>query len=109
MGTPVPSMAIYNMSGSGAGGRGISVRAVIAAACAPVAAAAAVPSASARRPRRLPVSVIPASSPASPAPGVNGTAAAARALIFASPGDIVSPATPSSPSRGAKPCPQAPQ
>jgi hypothetical protein len=32
-----------------------------------------------------------------------------RALILASPGDIVWPATPSSPSRGAGPCPQAAQ
>ncbi len=97
------------MSGSGAGGSGTSVRAVIAAACPAIAAAAAVPSASAWRPRRRPVSVIPASSPTRPAPGVNGTAAAARALILASPGDIVSPATPSSRSRGARPCPHAAQ
>ncbi len=82
----------------------MTVRAAIAAACSSIAAAAVAPSASAWRPRRRPVSLIPASSPASPAPGVNGTAAAARALIFASPGDIVSPATPSSASLGAKPC-----
>ena len=87
----------------------MTCRAVIATACAWIAAAAAVPSASAWRPRRLPVSVIPASSPTSPAPGANGTAAPARALILASPGDIVSPATLSSPSRGARPRPQAVQ
>ena len=87
----------------------MTCRAVIAAACASIAAAAAVPSASAWRPRRLPVSLIPASSPTRAAPGVNGTAAAARALILASPGDIVAPATPSSASRGARPCPQAGQ
>jgi hypothetical protein len=82
---------------------------VIAAACASITAAAAWPPASARRPARLPVSVIPASSLISVAAAANGTAAAARAVIFRSPGDIVCPATPSSPSRGAKPCPQAAQ
>ena len=96
---------MYSMSGSGpVGGSGIRVRAAIAAASASITEAAAAPSASARRPRRLPVSVIPASSPTRAAPGVNGTAAAARSLILASPGDIVCPATPSSPSRGARPC-----
>ena len=85
------------------------MRAVIAAACASIGRGGRRAVGLGAPPRRLPVSVIPASSPTSPAPGVNGTAAAARALIFASPGDIVSPATPSSPSRGAKPCPQAPQ
>lgn len=82
-------------------------RAVIAAACAWTACAAAAPSAPARRPVRLPVSMIPASSPTSFAAAANGTAAAARSVILASPGDIVCPATPSSASRGAKPCPQA--
>ncbi|HEX9359733.1 MAG TPA: hypothetical protein VF933_38740 [Streptosporangiaceae bacterium] len=38
-----------------------------------------------------------------------GQAAPARALILASPGDIVAPATPSSPSRGARPWPQVAQ
>jgi len=108
IGTPVPSIAIYSLSGSGpGGGRGTRVRAVIAAAWAWIAAAAAMPPASAWRPGRLPVSSIPASSPARPAPGANGTAAPARALILASPGDIVWPATPSPASLGARPCPQA--
>ncbi|MGO8885161.1 MAG: hypothetical protein ACLQI7_15930 [Streptosporangiaceae bacterium] len=79
------------------------MRAAIAAACCSIAAAAAAPSASAWRPSRRPVSAIPASSPTRPAPGMNGTAAAARALILASPGDIVAPATPSPASRGARP------
>src|ERR1019366_1023090 len=52
--------------------------------------------ASALRPGRRPVSSIPASSPASLAPAVNGTAAAARAAILRSPDDIDSPAMPSS-------------
>src|ERR1035441_344446 len=95
------------MSGSGAGGGGGPGGAATAGPCSSIAAAAAAPSASAWQPRRLPVSLIPASSPTSPAPGGNGTAAAARALILASPGDIVSPATPSSASRGAKPCLQS--
>jgi hypothetical protein len=54
----------------------MTCRAVIAAACAPVTRAAAWPSASARRPARLPVRMIPASSPTSFAAAANGTAAA---------------------------------
>ncbi len=109
-GTPVPSMATYRMSGSGgAGGSGTSVRASTAAACASMTAAAACPSASARRPVRLPVRVIPASSLISRAAAANGTAAAARAHIFRSPADMPCPAIPRWTSRGAKPCPQAVQ
>ena len=104
IGTPVPSIAIYSLPGSGpAGGSGMTWRAVIAAACASMLTAAAWPSASARRPARLPVSVSPASSPTSLAAAANGTAAAARAVIFRSPGDMPCPATPSCSSRGARP------
>ena len=109
IGTPVPSIATYSLSGRPAGGSGTSVRAAIAAAWASMTAAAARPSASACRPSRLPVRVIPASAATSPAPRVNGTASAARAAILASPGDMVSPAMPSSASRGARPCPQVAQ
>ena len=69
-------------------------RAVIAATRASITAAP-VPSASARRRARSPVSVIPASSPISFAAAVNSTAEAARAIIFRSPGDMACPATPS--------------
>src|SRR6266581_4431129 len=108
IGTPVPSMAMYSLSGSSAGGSGTSVRAPIAAAPASMTAAAARPSASACRPSRLPVSWIPARSATSPAPGVNGTAPAARAAILRSPGDIVCPAVPSSASRGRQAVPALP-
>jgi hypothetical protein len=109
-GTPVPSTQMYSMSGSvPAGAIGMTWRAVIAAASASMTRAAAWPSASARRRARSPVSVIPASSPASAAAAANGRAAAARSVILASPGDMVSPATPSSASRGANPCPHAVQ
>ncbi len=80
------------------------MRAVIAAAWASITRAAA-PSASADQPTRLPVSVIPASSPTRAAALANGTAAAARAAIFRSSGDITWPVAPSSASRGARPCP----
>src|SRR5258707_920980 len=70
------------MSGSGAaGGSGTTCLAAIAAACASITRAAAAPSASARRPARLPVSVIPASSPTRRAAGVDGTPAAAPSFI----------------------------
>ena len=92
------------MSGSGpAGGSGEIFPEVIAAASASMTCAAAFPSASARRPARLPVKVIPASSPTSFAAAANGTAAAARAVIFRSPGDMPCPAIPSWASRGASP------
>ncbi len=87
-----------------AGGSRLSRRPSIAAAPASITAAAARPSASARRPARLPVRVIPASSLTRRAAAANGTAAAARAVIFRSPGDMPCPATPSSSSRGASPC-----
>ena len=83
------------MPGGGpAGGRGMTWRAAIAAAPASILAAAARPSASARRRARSAVSLIPASSPTSFAAAVNGTAAAARSVILASPGDIVCPGHP---------------
>jgi hypothetical protein len=85
------------------------VPAVIAAARAPMTAAAAAPSASACRSIRRALTWIPARSASSPLPLANGSAAAARAVIFASPRDIVSPASPSSVSLGASPWPQAAQ
>ena len=85
---------MYSLSARSAGGSGTSLRAAIAAARALITLAAAA--ASALPPGRRPVSSIPASSPASPAPAVNGTAAAARAAILRSPDDIDSPAMPSS-------------
>jgi hypothetical protein len=100
-------MAICSLSGSGpAGGRAASWPPAMAAACASITAAAALPSASARRPARLPVRVIPASSLIRRPAAANGTAAAARAVIFRSPGDIVCPAVPSCSSSGANPRPQ---
>ena len=53
-----------------------------------MAALAAAPSASADRSIRLAVRAIPASSASSRAAFANGTAAAARAVIARSPGDI---------------------
>ena len=104
MGTPVPSIATYSLPGSGsAAGSSASVPAMTAAAWASMTAAAAWPSASARRPARLPVKVIPASSPISRAAAANGTAAAARAVILRSPADMPCPAICSWPSRGASP------
>ncbi|HUL26585.1 MAG TPA: hypothetical protein VLW44_12545 [Streptosporangiaceae bacterium] len=47
--------------------------------------------------------MIPASSPASLAAAANGSAAAARAAIFRSPGDMPCAAMPSRASRGASP------
>ena len=73
------------------------------------AAACAAPLASAARSTRLAVRRIPARSCSSPAAFANGPAAAARSFIAVSPGDMDVPATPSSASRGAKPCPQAAQ
>ena len=98
------------MSGSGAGGgRGTTCREPIASACAAMAAAAAAPSASADRSIRLVVKVIPASSASRRPALANGTAAAARAVIARSPGDIEARPAPSSASLGAIPrlhCPQ---
>ncbi len=100
IGTPVPSIAIYSLSGSGpSGGSRLSLPAATAAASASMTAAAARPSASARRPARLPVRVSPASSLTRRAAAANGTAAAARAVIFRSPGDMPCPATSSWSSR----------
>jgi hypothetical protein len=77
------------MSGTGCGGgSGTTRRELIASARAAIAAVAAVPVASADRSTRLTVSSIPASSPSRPAALANGTVAAARAVILASPGDI---------------------
>ena len=95
------------MSGSGAGGgRGITWREQIASVWAAMSAAAAVPSASADRSIRLVVRPMPASSDSRLVALANGTAAAARAVILASPGDIEARSTPSSASRGTTPCPQ---
>ena len=83
MGTPVPSMAAQSLSGSGDGGRGTTFREAMSRA--------------------------PASFSGSRAAPANGPAAAARSFIAARPGDIDVPATPSSSSRGARPCPQSAQ
>jgi hypothetical protein len=109
MGTPVPSMTAYSLPGSGDGGSGTSLRPAMSAARSRVAAACAVPLASAARSTRLTVSRTPARSSSSPAAPANGPAAAARSVIAASPGDKDIPATPSSASRGARPCLQAAQ
>jgi hypothetical protein len=104
IGTPVPSTATYSLSGARpAGSSGVTFAEATAAAPAAMTAAAAFPSASARRPARRPVRVIPASSPTRRAAARNGTAAAARAVIFRSPGGMPCPATPSWASRGASP------
>ena len=98
------------MSGSGAGGgRGTTCREQIASACAVMAAAAAAPPASADRSIRLAVSWMPASSASRPPALANGTAAAARAVIALSPGDIEACPTLSSASLGAIPCLHCPQ
>ena len=109
MGTPVPSMAAYSLSGSGDGGSGTSLRAVMSAARSRPAAALAAPLASAALSTRLTVRRTPARSSSSPAAFANGPAAAARSLIAVSPGDRDAPSTSSSASRGAKPRPQAAQ
>ena len=108
-GTPVPSMAAYSLSGSGDGGSGTSLRAVISAARSRSAAALTVPLASAALSTRLTVRYTPARSSSSPDALANGPAAAARSFIAASPGDIDTPAMPSSASLGARPCPQSAQ
>jgi hypothetical protein len=97
-------MAAYSLSGSGDGGSGTSLRAVISAARSRTAAALAVPLASADLSTRLAVRRTPARSSSSPAAFANGPAAAARSFIAASPGDIDVPAAPSSASLGARPC-----
>ncbi|HUY48298.1 MAG TPA: hypothetical protein VMV92_21635 [Streptosporangiaceae bacterium] len=97
------------MPGSGEGGIGTSFRAVISADRSRTASAAAAPLASAARPARLTVSRTPARSSSMAAAPANGPAAAALSFIAASPGDRDAPATPSSASRGARPCPQAAQ
>jgi hypothetical protein len=104
MGTPVPSMAAYSLSGTGDGGSGTTFREVISPERSRTAAACAAPLASAARSTRLTPSRTPARSSSSPAAFANGTAAAARSFIAASPGDIDVPATPSPASRGASPC-----
>ena len=109
MGTPVPSMTAYSLSGSGDGGSGTSFRAAIRAARPRAAAATAPPLASAARSARLTVSLTPASSSSRAAACANGTAAAARSFIAARPGDIDAPAAPSSASLGATPCPHSAQ
>ena len=87
----------------------MTVRARIAAARSPITTAAAVPSASADRSTRRAVTVTPARSASMTLALANGSAAPARAVIFASPRDIVSPAISSSPSRGARPWPHSAQ
>jgi hypothetical protein len=109
MGTPVPSMTAYSLSGSGPGGSGTSFRLVMSAARSRAAAACAAPLASAARSTRLAVSLMPARCSSSPAAFANGPSAAARSFIAVSPGDMDVPATPSSASRGASPCLQAAQ
>ena len=109
MGTPVPSMAAQSLPGSGDGGRGTTFREAMSRARSRPAAASAVPLASAARSTRLAVSRTPASFSSSRAAPANGPAAAARSFIAARPGDIDVPATPSSSSRGARPCPQSAQ
>jgi hypothetical protein len=71
--------------------------------------ATAVPLASAALSTCLAVSRTPARSSSKAAAFANGPAVAAVSFIAASPGDIDAPATPSSASRGASPCPQAAQ
>ena len=92
------------MSASGCGGSGTSFRPAIRADRSRTAAACAAPLASAARPARLTVSCTPARSSSSPAAFANGPVAAAMSFIAARPGDRDVPATPSSVSRGAKPC-----
>ncbi|HEY6314824.1 MAG TPA: hypothetical protein VIY52_29035 [Streptosporangiaceae bacterium] len=104
---PVPSIMAYSLSGTGDGGSDTSFRAVMSAARSRTAAACVAPLASAARSTRLAVSRTPARSSSSPAASANGPAAAALSFIAARPGDRDAPATPSSQSRGAKPCPQA--
>jgi hypothetical protein len=84
-GTPVPPIAAYSLPGSGDGGNGTSVRAVIMAARSRTAAAAAVPLASAARPARLTVRRTPARFSSSRAAFANGPAAAARSFNARSP------------------------
>ena len=67
----------------------------------------AAPLASASLSTRLTVSQTPARSASSPAAPLDGTAAAARSFIAARLSDMPSRATPSSASRGARPCPQS--
>jgi hypothetical protein len=96
MGTPVPSMTAYSLSGAGEGGSGTSFRAAMSRARSRPAAARAAPLASAARSTRLAVSRTPARSPSRLAAPANGPATAARSFIAARPGDIDVPATPSS-------------
>jgi hypothetical protein len=105
----VPSIAAYSLSGSGDGGSGTSLRAVISAALSRTAAACAAPLASAALSTRLALRCTPARPASSRAAAANGPAAAAWSFIARSPGDMDVPATPSSASRGASPCPQAAQ
>jgi len=109
IGTPVPSIATYSMSGNGVGGSGTRVRVRIASARAVMAAAAARPSVSAVRWTALAFTSRPARSASSRPAGVNGTAAPARSIIRRSPGVSDVPATPSCSSRGAVPCLQTGQ
>ena len=87
-GTPVPSIAAYSLSGSGDGGSGTSLRAVIAAARLRTAAAFAAPLASAASRPAWRSACTPARSSSSPAAFANGPAAAALSFIAASPGDM---------------------
>jgi len=100
----VPVHETYQELGSGDGGSGTSLQAVISAARLRSAAACAVPLASAARSTRLAVSRTPAKSSSSPAARANGMAAAALSFIADRPGDMDFPATSSSASRGASPC-----
>ena len=82
-------------------------RAAIAAAPASISGRSGAAVGLGAAPRPLGGQPDPASSPTSFAAAVNGTAAAARPVILARPGDIVAPATPSSASRGARPRPHS--
>ena len=97
------------MSGTTAGGSGLTRRSTIAVDSAAMRPAAAVPSFSAPRSIRLAGNRIPASSANRSATVANGTAAAARAVILRSPGDSDTPAAPSSSSRGTTPRPHEAQ
>lgn len=104
MGTPVPSTAIYKISGAGAdGGRGTTRRASTAAVSASNAAAAAAPASSAARSTRLVLKVIPARSLIRAAAWAKGTAAPVVAIIARNPPESEAAQTSSSASRGTIP------
>ena len=109
MGTPVPSMTAYSLSGSGDGGSGTSLRAAIERGAVAAGGATAAPLASAARSTRLAVS---RTRPVLSSRGGSArTARPRRPGRSSRPGRATwtRPATPSSASRGARPCPQAAQ